>query len=1039
MELDPEAKARNQKELVEILKQLPDKKDQIDVLVYVTGLLEKDRFYFSQAVEQVQGFVDLKNEDPSWKFRDYVKMGQFAGERTLKDVKKKGDERLRKPAPQVVITPEDLNKVSIQLGIQEETSRGMQLPPKPEPAKPVPKPMPVQRSVPKPAPLPAKPQTIKPLEQIVQPVPISKQQTVEMPPPEMPRKPSDLDRITMDGTVTKYLFDRQRFAPVTDEKGKVKDMGAGMGSVIRYVDKAFDREVIRKMPKVEKPEYPGPDAEEIDLNIYQDRLREYQDDIAVFNREMRINGSLVHANIVAVYEMGIDRKTGKPYFDQQKIDGKPLEDIINDLKEGKTKTFDLRRRVQIIADICKAMMYAHTYEEKDKEHGKKKVIHRDLKPGNIMVGKNGVTYVIDWGLAKYLDEKEDKQVHGGAKSSEQLKQKAIAEAKGKEDTYKTMGQGIIKGTISYMAPEQAGAEDVDEKSDQYSIGAILYETVTGEDFRQFLAKDPMQKVMMIAGNKYPFIPPRVANKNTPAELESIILKATQYDKRKRYPSVQHMLNDLEAWLSGKYVSAHNYGPIETAQKKIQNQSKKAVAIELTIAALLLAGSVGGVLYGQKKSADARAAEANVTAVNKAKEASDARADAETARANAAQKEADKNAAEAKLATTLKEQLAQEKRRSRAAELYWKGEMYLKVRNFDKAIATFNESRNKDEKWNNPEFGTGVAYYEMRDRDKAMQFFELANKKSLELSKRIDARALYYSAMTVIDQYDDPEKATPILEELVSKSESKDEPYVLLGRSILAFNQKNFREMFSLLDKVLEEQRMPEALYLRGICKSQGVPGAHAFNRSELKEFRDWKGAVTDLSEAIEADPGKWRPVNIRCLAYNGLEEFDLALKDADRLIEMKVRHIVKYSNKARILLNKGQYDDVFKVFREAEMEFGSLDETCLRTRGITYMNLNRFGEAESDLSKVIDKYHEWHDYKNRGIARMQLNKNDEAIQDFSEVISKGFAVGYFYRGKAYITKDMAKEAAKDLEAYLKTGDQQNRAEAEKLLDNIRKQ
>src|SRR5574342_1364453 len=318
-------KAKYNADLVAILRQLKDKGDQMEVIKVLNGLQNLDRIPGHEILDYVKGFVQVKQEDPKFPFKDYMERAQLGSKQTMANIMAKPGPKAAKSAPKdnFTMSKADIKSLSIQLGF---------------------------------------PQMLPPLDEIVQPeVPedIKHAKTISVPPPEMPVK-----NPLATGTVTKHLTSQFRYAQTSS-----KDMGGGMGSVIPYQDKALDREVIRKKPKTK-------DEEGNSLSI-----NELSDDLAVVEREMRISGSLVYANIPPVYEAGIDKRDGVPYFDMLKIIGKPLNDIIEAVQKDRRKKTDakeytLQRRVQIFADICRAMAYAHS----------KKIIHRDLKPGNVMIG-----------------------------------------------------------------------------------------------------------------------------------------------------------------------------------------------------------------------------------------------------------------------------------------------------------------------------------------------------------------------------------------------------------------------------------------------------------------------------------------------------------------------------------------------------------------------------------------------------------------------------------------------------------------------------
>ena len=161
-----------------------------------------------------------------------------------------------------------------------------------------------------------------------------------------------------------------------------------------------------------------------------------------FEREVDLAASLQHPNIVTIYDSGIAK--GQYYFAMQYVDGKPLDEYIQ------TEKLSQRQTMELFNHICSAVAYAH----------QRGVMHRDLKPGNILVDEDGQPHILDFGLAKLTDDSE----------------KVSSEAT------MTSIPGKVIGTLAFMSPEQASAQPdaVDVRTDVYSIGVILYKTLTGE-------------------------------------------------------------------------------------------------------------------------------------------------------------------------------------------------------------------------------------------------------------------------------------------------------------------------------------------------------------------------------------------------------------------------------------------------------------------------------------------------------------------------------------------------------------------------------
>ncbi|MDV7199045.1 Stk1 family PASTA domain-containing Ser/Thr kinase [Rhodococcus kroppenstedtii] len=229
-----------------------------------------------------------------------------------------------------------------------------------------------------------------------------------------------------------------------------------------------------------------------------------------FRREAQNAAALNHPAIVAVYDTGeAETETGPlPYIVMEYVDGETLRDIVR--SEGPMAP---KRAMEVIADVCAALDFSH----------RNGIVHRDVKPANVMINRAGAVKVMDFGIARAI-----------ADSSSPMTQTAA-----------------VIGTAQYLSPEQARGEQVDARSDVYSLGCVLFEILTGEP--PFTGDSPVAVAYQHV-REDPRLPSSV-NKEVPGALDSIILKAMSKNPANRYQSAADMRSDLIRVLGGQRPSA----------------------------------------------------------------------------------------------------------------------------------------------------------------------------------------------------------------------------------------------------------------------------------------------------------------------------------------------------------------------------------------------------------------------------------------------------------------------------------------------------
>jgi len=280
------------------------------------------------------------------------------------------------------------------------------------------------------------------------------------------------------------LDSRQRFKVLRlHQKG-------GLGLVSIALDEELNREIALK------------EIQAAHADSFENRTR--------FLREAEITGALEHPGVVPVYSLG-KHADGRPYYAMRFIRGMNLQTALEDFHgldtDTANKQLHFRQLLGRFVDVCYAMEYAHS----------RQVIHRDLKPGNIMLGDYGETLVVDWGLAKSLNDAADTD------ESISTADTVISPVKTSDSASSTTTQvGRVVGTPAYMSPEQAAGrlDALGPASDIYSLGATLYHVVAGKVAFSGTEEEVLGNVQM---GRFPR--PRTVNATVPRALEAICLKA----------------------------------------------------------------------------------------------------------------------------------------------------------------------------------------------------------------------------------------------------------------------------------------------------------------------------------------------------------------------------------------------------------------------------------------------------------------------------------------------------------------------------------
>ena len=317
-------------------------------------------------------------------------------------------------------------------------------------------------------------------------------------------------------------------------------LGAGgMGEVYRARDARLGREVALKVLPAE--------------------LSEDRDRLSRFEQEARSASALNHPNIVTVHDIG--RSDSTSYIAMELVDGRTLREL------SAAGALPVRRVLAIVCQIADGLAKAHAAG----------IVHRDLKPENVMVSKDGFVKILDFGLAK-LVEPESGQV-------------SVMPTLAKPETH----PGVVMGTVGYMSPEQASGEPLDFRSDQFSLGSILYEIATGQKpFQRKTAAETMSAIIREEPE-----PIGKAHPEVPAPLRWIVERCLAKDPEERYVSTRDLARELASVRDhASEVTSAAAAAIDLGPRPLRRARRSTVLAAALL--ILLAGAVAGWLFAAKR-------------------------------------------------------------------------------------------------------------------------------------------------------------------------------------------------------------------------------------------------------------------------------------------------------------------------------------------------------------------------------------------------------------------------------------------------------
>jgi TolB-like protein/Flp pilus assembly protein TadD len=320
----------------------------------------------------------------------------------------------------------------------------------------------------------------------------------------------------------------ERLAKVLGELGDyelLEEVGrGGQGVVFRARQKSLNRTVALKV---------------ISLGQWASKAH-----VKRFRREAEAAASLDHPCIVPIYEVG--ERDGQCYFSMKFVEGGQLDEVVRRMPVS------TRQAAELIAKVARTVHYAH-------EHG---ILHRDIKPGNILLDAKGEPHLTDFGLARLVE------------------------------TESTMTRTLeVLGTPSYMSPEQAIGNNsaVNSATDVYGLGAVFYQLLTGQP--PFAGGATYETIKLLLDTEPR--PPRVLNPKIDRDLSTICLKCLEKDPKRRYSSALALAEDLERWLKHEPIQARHTGVFARGRKWVQRNPTSALLVACLVA---LAAAAGWIVW-----------------------------------------------------------------------------------------------------------------------------------------------------------------------------------------------------------------------------------------------------------------------------------------------------------------------------------------------------------------------------------------------------------------------------------------------------------
>lgn len=682
-----------------------------------------------------------------------------------------------------------------------------------------------------------------------------------------------------------------------------------------------------------------------------------------FEREARMAAAMDHPHIAKIFEVG--EHEGTPYIAMQYVEGETFASAL--------LSMDMNQRIHAILDMARALEYAHG----------RGIIHRDLKPENILVDPTGHVYITDFGLAKL-------------------------ESPGRSAA---TASSVVVGTPAYMAPEQAQGK-ADAQSDLYALGAILYQCMTGTTpFQGGTASEILLKVL----EEDP-VPPRRLNAGVPEDLEAVILHALEKKKEDRYATAGQLVEDLDAFVSGRPVQhARRSTPGYVLGKLFRRQP-----VLWSLAAGLLVAIGVGIPVG-------------FSLHSRAKEETSRRHELESRR-------------------KLEDRMAPLRKQIEETRFfYYIADVDIREK-LDGVRKSLDEVASIMEAPGNARFAVGwralgVGNYFIGNRTRAEEYLLKADRlapsdpvTNLYLAKICLDRAFQYRTGRLGDSTRERrQKSRRWAERAITLFRKKHIPGGKMQDAIvhtyLAWLEDDFPRVTLLCQQGLEEfegvpgleefwnlkgmvakGRARERDYTRAIAHRPHYAWGYYMRGNSLFEQGKVDEAVKNFTAALEINPFLEDAFNNRGFGHLALDRPEKALADFSTAIELDPSQATPWNNRGTVLFGMGKEKEALRDYREAlKVDPGYSD---------AHFNWGNLLLARKEYGKAIEKYDraigirsdQADYYHNRAVAKRYRGQVHEAIADYGKTLEldSHHAVALYQRAQLWQMLEEWKKALDDL-------------------------